>query len=299
MRRPDFLVVGAARSGTTTLHSYLRQHPEIFLPKVKEPCFFVFEGEGEKYVKGKFAFATRHFEEYKLLFNRAEEHQKTGEMSTPYLYKFEKTIATVKKYFPDFAETKIVILLRNPVERAFSQYKWRVRDGRELLSFEDAIDAEANRMKENYSFDYFYVDRGYYFKQVKSYIENFKNVKVILFEDFNESPEKELQAICNFIGVDDGFKFIRQKKENASSVPKSKILGRMVTSESSVKFRLWYAIPDAVRKKIRELFSEMNTKKGVRLELESAIREKLTQGYRDDILALEKLINRDLSAWLK
>ncbi|MEO8086044.1 MAG: sulfotransferase [Bacteroidota bacterium] len=299
MRRPDFLVVGAARSGTTTLHSYLRQHPEIFLPKIKEPCFFVFEGDGEKYVKGKFAFATRNFEDYKLLFSRAELSQKIGEMSTPYLYKYEKTISTFKKYFPDFAETKIVILLRNPVERAFSQYKWRVRDGRELLSFEEAVEAEAERMKGNYSFDYFYVDRGYYFKQVKSYLENFKHVKIILFEDFYERPDIELQALCNFIGIDDSFKFSRPEKQNESSVPKSKTLGRLVTSESRLKFILWYSIPDVMRKKIRNLFSEMNERKGARLEMDTAIRGKLTQGYHEDILALEKLISRDLSGWLK
>src|SRR6187402_2994451 len=183
MHMPDFLIVGAARSGTTTLHSYLRQHPGIFLPDIKEPSFFVFEGDQQKYVKGKFAFAVRDIDSYEKLFRQARPAQKTGEISTPYLYLYERTIASIEKYFKTYNEIKIVILLRNPVDRAFSQYCWRVRDGREPLSFEAAIKSEPERMKENYSFDYFYLDRGFYFKQVKAYLENFKHVKVILFED--------------------------------------------------------------------------------------------------------------------
>src|SRR5689334_13552562 len=104
MRTPDFLVVGAARSGTTSLHSYLSQHPQLFLPGIKEPCFFAFEGEKEKYLKGKFSFAVRDFEQYGKLFDKAGAGQKIGEMSTPYLYLYEKSIGTMKKYFPDYSK---------------------------------------------------------------------------------------------------------------------------------------------------------------------------------------------------
>ena len=114
MRTPDFLVVGAARSGTTSLHSYLSQHEEIYLPGLKEPCFFAFDGDKKKFVNGKFAFAVRDFEGYERLFEDAGKGQKLGEMSTPYLYLYEKSIATMKKYFTDYAGIKIVIMLRNP-----------------------------------------------------------------------------------------------------------------------------------------------------------------------------------------
>jgi hypothetical protein len=296
MRTPDFLVVGAARAGTTSLHSYLRQHPGIFLPDVKEPCFFVFDGKDVKYVKGKFAFAVRDFSSYEKLFRGAGADQKTGEMSTPYLYLHDKAISTIKKYFNSYNEIRIVIMLRNPVDRAYSQYRWRVRDGREPLDFIKAIDVEQERMKSNYSFDYFYLDRGFYFKQVKSYMDNFRHVHIILFEDFDIDPQKVLRDLCLFLGVDGGFHFKKLIPQNESSLPRSKFLGRIVTSESKLKYKVWYAIPDPLRKKIRKIFTDLNTKG--KLSMDPFVRKKLTEIYHEDILALQKLIGRDLSGWL-
>jgi len=296
MRTPDFLVVGAARAGTTTLHSYLRQHPGIFLPDVKEPCFFVFEGDDIKYVKGKFAFAVKDLASYENLFRKAGADQKTGEMSTPYLYLHDKTIATVKKYFSSYSNIRIVIMLRNPVDRAYSQYCWRVRDGREQLDFEKAIEAEQERIKANYSFDYFYLDRGFYFKQVKAYMDNFRHVHIILFEDFEKEPQRVLRDLCHFLGVDEEFEFKRLAPQNESGLPRWKSLGKAATSESKLKYKLWYAIPDPLRKKIRNVFTDLNTKGKV--SMNPIIRKKLTEVYREDILALQKLIGRDLSGWL-
>lgn len=297
MRMPDFLVVGAARAGTTTLHSYLRQHPEIYLSGIKEPCFFAFEGEEIKYVKGKFAFAVKDFVEYEKLFREARADQKIGEVSTPYLYLYDKTIESIKRHFQSYDLIKIVILLRNPAERAFSQYCWRLRDGREPLSFVDAINAETERMKENYSFDYFYLDRGYYYKQVKAYLESFKHVHVILFEDFEKEPQNVLRNLCKFLEVDSTFNFRILKPQNESSLPKSKSLGRLVTTESKLKYKMWYKIPDQARKRIRKVFSELNA--GRKISLDNSMRIKLNELYREDILSLQKLIGRNLTHWLE
>jgi hypothetical protein len=299
MRTLDFLVAGAARSGTTSLHSYLMQHPQIFLPGIKEPGFFVFEGKHEKYVKGKFAFAIRDFNVYERLFKSAGPSQIIGEMSTPYLYQYQKSIAAIEKYFPDYRKIKIVILLRDPAARAFSQYMWRVRDGREPLNFEEAVNAERKRMVDGYSFDYFYVDRGFYFNQVKAFLENFDDVHIILFEEFKKDPKPVLKELCRFLDVDDQFEFRREQTQNESSAPRSRLLSRWVTTESKMKFKIWYSLPDAARKKIRNLFSKLNGDVRAKIEMDSAMREKLVKVYREDILLLEKLINRDLSLWLK
>jgi hypothetical protein len=296
MHMPDFLVVGAARAGTTTLHSYLRQHPEIFLPDVKEPSFFVFEGGGKKYLKGSFAFTVSEPEAYEKLFRYAKAKQITGEISTPYLYLYEKTISSIKKYFDAYRDIKIVMILRNPVERAYSQYCWCVRDGREELSFEKAIDAEQERMKNNFSFDYFYLDRGFYFKQVKAYLENFQHVHLILFEDFEKNPESVLKGLCRFLGVDEKFEFKKLSPQNESGVPRSKAISRVVTSENKLKFKLWYSVPDPMRKKIRTLFTKLNTREKVAMD--PAMRKRLTEIYREDILALQKLTGKDLSHWM-
>jgi len=196
---PDFLVVGSARAGTTSLQRYLRQHPGLFLPKLKEPCFFSFAEDKATYKHGKFAFAVRDPKKYLDLFETAEKEQVRGEISTPYLYLYEKTIANIRKYHPHADQLKILILLRNPADRAFSQYMWRVRDGREPLSFEEAIAAEQKRKQEGYSFDYFYTDRGFYFSQVKAYLDAFQNVKIVLLDDLKERPMEMLSEICEFL----------------------------------------------------------------------------------------------------
>ena len=293
---PDFLVVGAARAGTTSLHSYLRQHPGIYLPKIKEPCFFVFDGDDTEYKEGKFAFAVRNFKDYENLFRAAKPDQISGEMSTPYLYLYEKTISRIQKYFPAYRKMKIVMMLRNPAERAFSQYCWRVRDGREALSFKKAIEAERERMDDNFSFDYFYLDRGFYFKQVRSYIENFDNVHIILFDEFQSRPSEVLRDLCRFLGVDEHFEFEKVEAQNRSSMPKFQVLGKVATVESKMKYRIWYSIPDSLRKKIRNWFSVLN--EGKKPEMDPLMRKSLTDIYREDILALQKLIGHDLTSWL-
>ena len=97
MNNPEFLVVGAARAGTTALQNYLQQHPQIFLPSQKEPCFYCFADEELRYKKGKFAFAITDFKKYNRLFKDAKPGQVTGEISTPYLYLHNQTINNINR----------------------------------------------------------------------------------------------------------------------------------------------------------------------------------------------------------
>ncbi len=298
MRNPQFIVAGTARAGTTSLNSYLIQHPEIFLPVVKEPCFFTFAGEKIDFRNGKFAFAVTDIDDYSKLFRKAMPSQITGDISTPYLYLYEKTIRNIKKLHNDPDGIKIIIILRNPVDRAYSQYLWRVRDGREELTFEEAISAEAERMKQNYSFDYFYVDRGNYYNQVKAYIENFKFVKIILFDDLKQDTKATLSNICEFLGVDNEFEFVKRTEQNSSFLPKSVLLNRLLTMESKTKFKFLSHIPQSVKTTIKEQFMKLNSRKEKNPDLDPATRNKLKAFYMDDMMKLQKLIARDLSAWM-
>src|SRR5205809_7660617 len=121
---PDFLVVGTARAGTTALHYHLRQHPQIFMPRQKEPCFFCFAENKPNYKNGKFSFSTYKHNDYLKLFNKAKSFQIKGEISTPYLFLYDKTINNIRKYHSHPDELKIIIVLRNPIHRAYSQYLW-------------------------------------------------------------------------------------------------------------------------------------------------------------------------------
>jgi len=298
MKAPHFLVVGAARSGTTALHYSLRQHPSLFVPAIKEPCFFSFAEKKPEYKNGRFAFTIQSSEKYFKLFDDAGSEQVCGEISTPYLYLYQRTIKNIMQYHPDHRKLKILILLRNPVERAFSQYMWRIRDGREELSFEEALAAEPKRMKEDYSFDYFYIDRGMYFRQVKAYLENFDSVKIILFDDILNDPRGMLRVICRYLGVDEHFVFRGESGRNDSYEPRWNFLGRLVTSENRIKFHALNQLPDSWRSGIRKQFDRWNSKSGNQISLLPETATYLRALYREDILRLQDMIGRDLSSWL-
>jgi hypothetical protein len=299
MMHPHFLVVGAARAGTTSLHYYLRQHPSLFVPARKEPCFFSFPEEAPKYKHGKFAFAVHSPEKYFKLFEDAQEGQVSGEISTPYLYLYEQTIRNIMQYHRAYHKLKILILLRNPVERAFSQYMWRLRDGRETLSFEEAISKEADRKKKGYSFDYFYVERGMYFRQVKAYLDSFKAVKIILLDDMVRDAEGMLRVICRYLGVDEHHVFRVLETQNTSYEPRWNLLGRLITSENRLKFHVLDQLPDSWKQGIRQQFDRWNSKSNEPVLLSAETESYLRSVYREDILRLQDLIGRDLSAWLK
>lgn len=299
MKPPHFLVVGAARAGTTSLHYYLRQHPSLFLPSRKEPCFFSFPEKTPEYINGRFAFAVNAPEKYFQLFDSAKEGQVCGEISTPYLYLYQNTIQNILHYHPDNRKLKILILLRNPVYRAFSQYMWRVRDGREDLSFEDALSRESERRTKGYSFDYFYLDRGLYYNQVKAYLDVFKNVKIVLLDDMINDTEGMLRIICRFLEVDEQHIFQLEQERNSSYEPKWNFLGRLVTSENRLKFHVLNQLPDSWKIGIRQQFDKWNSKTRNPVYLLPETEKYLRAYYREDIVKLQDLIGRDLSSWLK
>lgn len=297
MNITDFLVVGTARAGTTALHQSLSQHPGLFLPKLKEPCFYCFNGQEINYEKGKFAFAVKDYKKYCELFINAEHGQLKGEMSTPYLFLHSKTIQNIRKYNSDPGDIKIIVVLRDPVERAYSQYLWRVRDGREDLTFEDALENESRRRHENYSFDYYYADRGLYFEQVKDYFENFKNVKIILYEDLKEQYENTLSDLCRFLGVESNFKFNSSKDINASYSPRYPGLVRFLTSESRIKFSLMNKMPGDMLSRIKKVFRNINYSKEPE-QINSETEKKLRSFFKTDVEKLQLLTGLDLSSWL-
>jgi hypothetical protein len=298
MKDPEFLVVGTARAGTTALNNYLHQHPGLFLPAQKEPCFFSFANEKLNYRKGKFAFVITDKSKYQKLFRNASQGQITGEISTPYLFLHEQTINNIKRYHSDPASLKIVIILRNPVERAYSQYLWKVRDGREELSFEEALKQEKRRMEENYSFDYFYAHRGLYFEQVKNYLENFKNVKIILFEEFRNDFEYTMASLCEFLGVDTNFEFERLGNINSSFFPKFGTIGKLITVESKIKFKMLKYIPENVKVGMKETFNRFNKSNAIPLPIPAATKIYLQNFYRDDLFQLSKLTGLELNKWV-
>ncbi|WP_243473386.1 sulfotransferase [Winogradskyella sp. MH6] len=292
---PNFLIVGAAKAATTTIHEYLKQHPEVFMTEWKEPSFFKFKNkERIKYTTDKPVKFITKIEDYKNLFKAASGEKIRGESSTPYLYFYEETIQNIKETITDYENIKILIVLRNPIERAFSQYMMKIRDVVEDLDFMTAIKSEPSRMKNNAHFDFFYVDRGMYYRQVKAYLSIFKDVKVLLYDDFKQNPDKTLNDILNFLELKN-FEFKKIKNQNISGKPKSKELAILLKKDFFIKRHLKNLLPVKFRKSIKSEIMRNNLQKET-ISLEAKI--YLQEYYKSDIQKLQELINRDLSNWL-
>src|SRR6056297_2673206 len=181
---PDFLIVGASKSGTSSIYHYLNQHPEIFLSNIqKEGRYFSqmkgnFSGPGDTRVD---AAIIRNIEQYKMLFQNYNNEKAVGDISPEYLWFHERAIPLIKSVLG--TEVKIIIISRSPVERAYSGYLHFKRDTRETLSFEEALEKEDERKQKNWIWAWQYKHSGLYYEQVKAYLDNFENTKVIIFDD--------------------------------------------------------------------------------------------------------------------
>ncbi|WP_346862259.1 sulfotransferase [uncultured Draconibacterium sp.] len=294
---PNFLIVGASKSGTSSLYHYLKQHPDIYLSdKQKEGRYFSqmpgnFKGPGDENIT---ATITKDLESYKALFQTCSEEKAVGDISPEYLYFHEKSIPLIQKDLgPD---VKIVLILRSPIDRAYSGYMHFKRDKRETLSFEEGMSMEEERSSEDWIWAWQYRNSGLYHKQVKAYLDKFENVKVIVFDDFENDAKAVLKELCIFLDVDASFGFNTEYKYNVSGNPKSKMLYSIESSRGLINFAK-KIIPDKVVKAVRNKIT--GEKQMVKTEMNEATRKELIEFYRADILELQNLIQQDLSHWLK
>lgn len=295
---PEFLIVGAAKSGTTSLYNYLKVHPDIYLPEAKEPRFLTsqfvklpFKSPDAAYFEQEFV---KTFDQYKKLFSETNEGAIIGEASPDTLYYYENSIKIIKKYL---GAPKIIIILRNPIERAYSAYTYLVRDNRETLTFRTALGMESERIKENWEFMWLLKDVGLYYNQVKAFKENFKNVRIYLSEDLKSDPQGLLKDIFEFLGADSDFIPDNLKViYNVSGVPKNKLLHKFLHDKLIIKSLIKPFIPFLLREKI---VKNLKNKNLIKIAMKDEDKNYLREFYREDIKKLENLIDRDLSHWLK
>ena len=294
---PNFLIVGASKSGTSSLYHYLKQHPDIFLSeKQKEGRYFsqmknCFKGPGDSVVESTII---KDEENYKALFDSYNHEKAIGDISPEYLYFYEQSIPSIKAALG--GDVQIMIILRNPVDRAYSAYMHFKRDKRENLSFEEALEKEKEREEKNWLWTWKYKYSGFYAAQVKAYLDSFKHVRIFLYDDLVNNQAKVLQDICTFIGVDPGFQFNTSYKYNVSGDPKNQLLYKLETSRGLIK-ALKKVIPAGLVSRIKNNWT--GEKQMVRSEMSQETRRDLIDFFREDILKLQKLINRDLTNWLQ
>ncbi len=305
---PDFFIVGAGKSGTTSLAKYLSEHPQIYIPKEKELHFFLFAEEIPLYYNEHILgpVLVNNWENYISFFSSINKNNvKLGDCSVTYMYSkgYEKVIRNIKKYYPkdEWKKLKFIAILRNPIERAFSQYVTRLYD-KENRPFLIACFEWKKREKEGWSIAYDYLGFSFYYEPLKGYINTFgkENVKIYLYEDLKERPRWLLQDIFEFLGVDPDFVPPNLGVTyNVSGIPKSsfhRFLYNLMTRYNPFKPLVKKLLPGqtryAILKSLRQIFY-------TKPQIPHETREKLKEIFKEDILKLQELIGRDLSHWLK
>jgi hypothetical protein len=296
MKLPNFLIIGAAKAGTTSLYYYLQQHPQIYMSPVKEPRFFAPEFYTIYYNyanRGRGPQPAMRLEEYQQLFAEATDEIAIGEASPEYLY-FSSTPIRIKQAIPD---VKMIAILRDPAERAFSAFCYHVRDGLEKLSFEEALKAENRRMQERWRTGWFYIHTGFYYEQLKRYFEQFNRnqIKVILYDELLMDSELVCQDIFRFLDVDPQFR-PDLSRQNISTIPKNQFLNLLLSNRNPVKMSIKPLLPKEIRQKIAKNIRDLNMVDKPLLSTDT--RHSLIKIYREDILKLQDLIQKDLSSWL-
>ncbi|MCK0152841.1 sulfotransferase [Alcanivorax sp. S6407] len=300
-KTPDFLIVGAAKSGTSSLHAYLSKHPDIYMPEKQKELYFwhAKTNPNRSIVEHRgVARVPVILEDYLSYFSDAEDGQITGEACPSYLYYCDHVLDNLKSHHADWKNIKIVIILREPVSRILSQYRFvcKHRLDPDHLDFCASLEAEKSRLNDNKVLpDLFYVDVSMYVKQVDFYINNFNNVYVCLYDDLKENPRKLIADLCGFVGVD------------AEKLPISDF--EIVNGSSGAKRLKYPAIDFLVQKKIKPMlqFLPDKVKKILRMNFEKIVSEpvnissnsvlELKTKFQSEVSDLENLIKRDLSEW--
>lgn len=300
---PDFLVIGAGKSGTTSLNEYLNQHPNIFMAK-KEPNFFAYETINPDHYEDEndrsyYYQSVYQLDDYKALFKNALANQLKGEVSNTYMSD-EPAWRSIKKHVP---KAKMIAILRHPADRLFSRYSHLVREGyKKPNSFEEFFDRDSYWWKRADL-----INEGFYYQKLKPYFDNFprENFRVYLYEDFISKTDEVVKDIFEFLGVDSEVKVGTDVVYNKTGKVKNKAMHKLVGPNSwPIRFvkenfsglHQWLKNRPGVYGSLMKLRSK-NLEKS---ELPANLRQRvIDEIYRNDIEQLGKLLQRDLSHWLK
>lgn len=300
---PNFLIIGAPRSGTTTLHEELKRHPQVFMSSIKEPLFFAVEGEDEQFHGPQDNQGIRDLKTYCSLFSGVRYEQAIGEASPLYLYS-QKAPYRIKHHIPN---VKLIAILRNPIDRAYSHFLHHKLLGYENLDdFREAIEAEEERERMRWSPFWFYRKMGVYSEQIARYLSLFRSdqIRVFLFEDLQQNPKSLFKDIAQFLGIDGGLVIKAPAVHNASGYPINVKLNTFLTQPNFISTVLRPFLSEKARLKLRLKVWDVILR-GVRQSnlrkppLRPEVREWLIEYYREDILRTQDILRRDLSYWLK
>jgi hypothetical protein len=300
---PNFIIIGAGKSGLPALVQYLEQHPDVYMSPKREPGFFALEGRKLDSFGGPVdrermsqRLVVTEIERYQALFAGVSGEKAVGEASAIYLHAPEAA-TRIRRRLPD---AKLIAVLRQPVERAYASYLWKSWAGWERLGFSDALAAEEERIREGWAPGWQYKRAGSYHAHLTRYHELFRpdQIRVYLYEDLIDDPVGTTQDIFRFLEVDDAFvpKASIHPAE-VSRVSKSRALQTFTDKPNLLKSVVKPLLPEALR--ARAGTGLRNRNRAEVAPMPERAREELADAYREDIVKLQGLIGRDLSGWLR
>lgn len=311
-RLPNFFIAGAPKAGTTSLYRYLDQHPQIYMSPIKEPNFFAAEiretnfdlqlrretardARGlQEFLAGsmlekRFGGIVAEWDDYLRLFAHAKNEPAVGEASVCYLWSPTAPERIAQK-IPD---AKILVMLRNPAERAFSQYLHGLGNGAIRWSFREHIRRNLAHHSEQICVHYPFLEFGLYSEQLGRYIEQFgRNVWVGFHEDFRIRPLEVYRNICDFLGIASDFSPDMASRRMEAQVPILSSLGWFKRSG------VWRAAARVTPARLRPLIRRALIRRRGTTPMDPADRQYLIDFYREDIGKLAGLLDRDLAGWL-
>lgn len=300
MKLPNFLIIGAAKSGTTSLYHYLDQHPAVYMSPMKETNYFAYAGQAKLSFPGDgpppktLLESITDAETYAAQFAGVRGETAVGEASVLYLYHPDAP-GRIHAYNP---QMKLIAVLRHPADRAYSHFMHLIRDEREpVTDFAKALALEPERRAQGWSWDYYYRDMGFYGAQLQRYLDLFtrEQMRIFLYEDLLSDPLGLLRELFTFLEVDPSFQPDVSFRHNVSGVPQNESLHNLMQKPNLFKSLVRPLLPTRLR---RRLVTRIRSQVLAKPDMPADARADLIAGYRDDILHLGALVNRDLSAWL-
>jgi len=297
---PNFYIIGAAKSGTTALFDILAQHPQVFVPFVKEPTFF---NNDANYSKG--------LEWYKkTYFKNANKFPARGEATPHYLYWGEKVASRFQQIYKQ-NEVKFIVIFRDPIKRAYSQYWMDIHRGIESLSFKDALKAEEQRLldkhkdlEQNGLLKYGYFKGGCYATLLEPYLQRFprEQFHFLLQDDLHRNFSKAMEQLTDFLGIQKNFAFY-PVESNLAYIPRNLKLHNFLLYKAGpykkVYRKLIHFLPESSRYRIRTKLIQINRRQQSNPTMDPDDEKNLRNRFIVEIKRLETIMNRDLSEWLK
>ena len=294
MNKPNTFLIGVQKAATTSVFNWLSQHPEVCAPlAMKDLAFFTrpvfYRDKGLEYLLG-------HYKNC----NSTQKIKLQG--SVHYIF-FENALKRIQRFCPD---AKFILILRQPIDRAISSYKYARKFDYEALSFHKAINEEDKRMRSNdirTVSECTYINHGFYAFQIERFLKYFKRdqLKILLYEDIKDKPEKSVRDLYGFLDVCPEFK-PRLESHNKTGGLRSKSLQKLFFGDHLLKKGILNIITNLLseeqKAKLRWKLIHLNTSNNEeKLEIDQELINRLNSNFEEDIIKLEKLIERDLSHW--